>query len=446
MFKVKIIDLSESGHGIGKVDGFTWFVEGAVPGDLVMARPIRQKKTYGNAVVHEILKASDSRTTPPCPVFPRCGGCQIQHIQYSEQLKLKQKLVKDAFQRIGGISSTPVLPTLGMKDPWQYRNKGIYHVHPGKSGPVIGFYQEKSHVLVPVLDCLIQSASHSKILKALMQYMRDFDVEAFDSHRKKGVIREIVIRESAASGHIMIVLVTTTKSLKMSNALVKLLTETNPNIVSIYQNINPRENVHVFGHETRPLFETQSFVEKMGDAVFEISPLSFFQVNTRQADVLYGKTVDFAGLTGNEIVYDLYCGTGTLAIHMASKAKHVYGVELYAPAIEDAKRNTALNGMNNISWLIGKAEEEIEGLIERTGTPDVIVLDPPRSGCDSALIEMLKTISPSKIVYVSCKPSTLARDVKMLSEAGYEAVKIQPVDMFGHSMHVETIVALYKKD
>lgn len=436
MFEIEIIDITEMGSGVGKLDGFTWFIDGAVPGDVVLAKPTQRKKNFGKAVVESFVKKSDLRVDPPCPIFEKCGGCQIQQIDYKEQLRIKRRIVKEAFERIGGFQAVEVPETIGMESPWRYRNKGIYHVGQREGQTVIGFYSEKSHHIVALEDCLIQSESHGPILKAIKKYIEEFNIST---------IREVVIRESEATGQIMVILVAIKRKLNMTRALVEMLLNANKKIESIYLNVNPRDGQNMFGDHMVDLFEKSIFVEKLGPYDFEISPLSFFQVNTKQALKLYEKALEFAGLSGNEIVYDLYCGTGTLAIFMASHAKKVYGVEVFAPAIEDAKRNAQINGIDNIEWIVGKTESVMEALVDQSEQVDVIVLDPPRSGCDQAVIDSIKKALPHRIVYVSCKPSTLARDVKLLSEVGYEPLQIQPVDLFGHSMHVETVCLLTRK-
>ncbi|MBE0450190.1 MAG: 23S rRNA (uracil(1939)-C(5))-methyltransferase RlmD, partial [Clostridia bacterium] len=435
--EIDIIDLNEDGEGVGKHDGFTWFVPNTVPGDRVFCIPGEKKKSYGWARATEWVKDSSIKVDALCPYFDKCGGCQIQNIDYDQQLLLKSKWVSDALTRIGGFDGTIVKPTIGMESPYRYRNKGIYPVKEQKGKVQIGFYEKKSHRVVDIADCLIQHEGHFSIIKAFKHYMNDFKVPAFDERTKKGMIRHLAIRQSDDGQSVMVIVVTYKKSLTMTKALVDLLIKANPKIVSVVQNINLDLGPSVFGTENKILYGADSIVDHLGNLDFRISPLSFFQVNSEQALKLYETALEFASLTGEETVMDLYSGTGTLSLFLAEKAKKVYGVESYANAVNDAIQNAEMNGIKNAEFIIGTAEEITPNLLEAGILPNVVVVDPPRSGCEPEVLESILKMMPERIVYVSCKPSTLARDLKMLcSENLYEVMEVQPVDLFGHSMHV----------
>jgi 23S rRNA (uracil1939-C5)-methyltransferase len=445
--EIDIVDLNEDGEGVGKHEGFTWFIPNTVPGDRVFCIPGEKKKSYGWARATEWVKHSSIKVDAPCPYFDKCGGCQIQNIDYDQQLLLKSKWVSDALTRIGGFDGTIVKPAIGMESPYRYRNKGIYPVKEQNGKVQIGFYEKKSHRVVDIADCLIQHEGHSSIIKAFKHYMNDFKVPAFDERTKKGMIRHLAIRQSDDGQSVMVIVVTYKKSLTMTKALVDLLIKANPKIVSVVQNINLDLGPSVFGTENKILYGADSIVDHLGNLDFRISPLSFFQVNSEQALKLYETALEFAALTGEETVMDLYSGTGTLSLFLAEKAKQVYGVESYADAVNDAIQNAEMNGIKNADFIIGTAEEITPNLLEEGILPNVVVVDPPRSGCEPEVLESILKMMPERIVYVSCKPSTLARDLKTLcSDNLYEVMEVQPVDLFGHSMHVETVVKLVRKE
>ncbi|HAS74048.1 MAG TPA: 23S rRNA (uracil(1939)-C(5))-methyltransferase RlmD [Clostridiales bacterium UBA8960] len=443
--EILIEDIGDDGEGIGRHEGMTVFVEGALPGDRVLCTIDKQKKNFAKAKVDQIIAFSKERVKAPCPVYSLCGGCQIQDLSYSAQLKLKENMVINTLKRVGHISDVVVSPIIGMKDAFRYRNKGTYPVQGTHEQPMIGFYKKHSHSVVDVKDCLLQDAKNEAIIATIRKYMKDFKVSPFNPKRGDGVIKNIMIRKSDATGEFMVVIVTNGRKLAMTKTLVNLLTAAEPKIVSIIQNIHSGQSVKGLGDEMKLLYGKETIRDAIGGLWFDISSRSFYQVNAKQTEILYSKVLEFANLSGEENVVELYSGTGTISMFLAKKAKHVYGIEIVGDAIEDANKNAAVNQIENVSFIMGNAEEEIEKLYSEGHEADVIVVDPPRAGCDSKVIETMLKLAPKRIVYVSCKPSTLARDLKMLCDAGdYVIENVQPIDVFGHTVHVETVVSLSK--
>ena len=478
---IEIEDIGTDGAGIGKADGYTLFVKDAVIGDIIKAKVIKAKKTYGYARLMEIITPSKDRVEPVCPVARQCGGCQIQQMSYSAQLKYKQKLVRDNLARIGGITDCEVLPVIGMENPFNYRNKAQYPVGEDKDGNIImGFYAGHTHSIIPCDDCLLGDENNSVILTAVKQWMKDYRVRAYNENIHKGTLRHILIRTGFHTDEIMVCLVTKKMLRKeAADGLVRVIERLNSgssasdnissgsdnntsnnsgrklNIASLVVNINKEDTNVILGRECVTLYGRPYIEDYIGDIKFQISPLSFFQVNPKQTEVLYNKALEFANLTGSEAVWDLYCGIGTISLFLAKNAGMVYGVEIVPQAIEDAKNNAGLNGIDNAEFFVGKAEEVVTAFYESRkaddGTghnmtrPDVIVVDPPRKGCDEKLLDTIVTMSPQRVVYVSCDSATLARDLKYLVANGYEIAHVQPVDQFAHTVHVETVVLLSHK-
>lgn len=440
---LQIIDLTEEGEGVGKKDGFTWFVKGGLPGDQVKCHVTKVNKSFGKAEAIKLLKASEDRVEAPCSYYSVCGGCQIQDLSYEAQLKFKKDTVMNTLMRIGGFEKPIVRDVLSMKEPYRYRNKGAYAVVATKEGPVIGLYEKNSHRIVPVADCLIQNESHKAILEAFKSYMVSFNVPAYNSKAKEGLVRHLVIRQSDATGEIMVIVVTAKRKLPMTDKMVGLLMGAVPQITSVVQNIQPENTSEILGEACKYLYGNEFIEDHMGALKFQISPLSFFQVNSKQAKRLYDSALNAADLSGDEVVFDLYSGTGTLSLFLAQKAKKVYGVELSSHAVEDARKNAAVNDVGNVEFILGLSEIEVPKLYASGVTADVVVVDPPRVGCEDSVIECIKEMNPKKIVYVSCKPSTMARDMKKLcSEEAYSLSWVQPVDLFGHTTGVECVALL----
>jgi len=440
-YVVTIYDIGENGAGIGKIEDFVVFVDGALPTEEVLIKLIKVKRSYGYGKLLEILKKSAFRSEPVCNVFRKCGGCGLQHLQYPAQLKFKTKLVKDNLQRIGGLSDIDVLDTIGMVNPYNYRNKAQFPVGMSKDGLSFGFYAPRSHNIINISKCFIQNEVNERIISVIKAFMLLHNIPPYDEYLHKGIVRHIVTRTSSATGEIMVCIVINGKILPKSDSLIDMLLEIK-GISSVVLSHNDAKTNVIMGSKISVLYG-KAFIEDYIDKFkFEISPLSFFQVNPVQTQVLYRTALDFAGLTGVETVIDAYCGIGTISLFVSRKAKRVIGVEIVPEAVDDAKRNALINGVSNVEFVVGKSEEIIPDLCKNRGVkPDVLFLDPPRKGCDIRLIDMILESAVPKIVYVSCNPSTLARDLKLLSDK-YAVNKVQPVDMFCMTTHVETIICL----
>jgi len=432
-----INDIGETGMGIGKIDGFTVFADGALPGEEVRVLVMKVKKNYCYGKVMEIVKKSSFRCDPECPVFKKCGGCQIMHLSYEGQLDFKTKKVKDCIERIGGLKDIEVLPAIGAKEPLFYRNKAQFPVGDGK----IGFYAKHSHNIIDTEKCYIQNPVNEDIVRVVRGYMADNKVSAYDEKTGKGLIRHIFTRLGKATGEIMVCLVVNGKKLPNENELVERLKKID-GVVSVMININRERSNVILGRESRLLWGKDRIRDLIGDIKYDISHLSFYQVNPEQTRVLYEKALSLADLNGGETVMDIYCGIGTISLFLAQKAKKVYGVEIIDAAIEDAKKNAELNGFTNTEFYVGKAEDVIPKLYDEGVRADVVVVDPPRKGCDINVINTIIDMKPERVVYVSCDPSTLARDLKLLTEGGFEIKVVQPVDQFPQTVHVETVCLL----
>lgn len=433
-------DITHSGEGVGRVDNMIVFVDGGVPGDTVEIEITAIKKTYMTGKILKLIIPSGTRQEPPCPYFGRCGGCQLLQVQYDAQLAIKRKIVTDALERIGGIKDVPVNAVIGMETPYRYRNKAQFKI----SGKGVGFFAKRSHQIVPIEDCLTQPESCVQVIETFNALLKDGCFELYDEQQHTGFLRGIIQRTNE-QGENMIVIVGNGKKLKHKVKILQAITERIPEVRSVYLNVNTTRGNAVLGRENHLLLGTPQIEERIGDLSFLISPNSFFQVNTRQTKVLYDLVKRMAALTGAETLFDLYCGTGTIGLYLAREAARVYGIEIVENAVLDAQENAERNQIKNIRFIQGKSETEAPKLAEEGVHPDVIVLDPPRKGCDPALLEMIENLSVPKVVYVSCNPSTLARDLKILREYGYQVQEVQPVDLFPGTGHVETVVLLSHK-
>jgi len=438
--RIEIVDLTDSGEGIGRLDTLTVFVEGTVPGDIAEVTLKELKKTYGIAELKTLVRPSENRVVPPCPYAASCGGCQIQNIDYQEQLSIKKRVVVDALERIGHQEDFEIFDTLGMEEPYHYRNKSSFPVSLDRE---MGFYRKRSHDLVVVDECLIQGQAMNEVLAELAVLVRNSRITIYDEKSHKGLLRHVVIRESRQK-ELMVIFVLRKNEARDLIPLVEGLKKACPRVTSIYLNVNGSRGNRILGYENHLLDGKEVLVDTLGEFQFRISPNSFFQVNTSQTEKLYEKVLEFADLQGDEVVFDLYCGIGSITHYLAKKAKKVYGIEIVGAAIDDAILNTELNRLVNVEYLLGRVEEEIHRLVDSRIQPDLVVVDPPRKGLETKLIDTLIDLRPDKIVYVSCKPSTLARDVRIFTQNGYRLVKVQPVDMFPHTTHVECVVKLEK--
>ena len=443
IFELLIEDMSEDGAGIGKLDGYIWFVKDAVIGDRIEAGVMKMKKNYGFARLVRILEPSKSRVEASCPSARRCGGCQLQMLDYGEQLRFKERKVLNHLKRIGGLSEVPMEPILGMEDPWRYRNKAQFPFGRDKDGRIIaGFYAGRTHCIIESEDCLLGVKENQQILEKIKAVMEEQGIEPYDEKTHTGMLRHALIRKGFVTGELMVCLVINQKKLSAAERFVEVLKEI-PGMTSISYNINMEKTNVIMGDEVVNLYGPGYITDYIGKVKYQISPLSFYQVNPVQTRRLYETALEYAGLTGGETVWDLYCGIGTISLFLAQKAKQVYGVEIVPPAIEDARRNAQLNGIENARFFVGKAEEVLPQQYEEHRIyADVIVVDPPRKGCDSVCLDTIVKMAPKRVVYVSCDSSTLARDVKYLGERGYEVKRVRCCDMFPMSGHVETVCLL----
>ncbi|MCE7792753.1 23S rRNA (uracil(1939)-C(5))-methyltransferase RlmD [Salipaludibacillus sp. CUR1] len=444
MVQVTFEDITHDGSGVAKVDGYPLFVKRALPGETADVKVINVKKNYGFGRLMELKETSPERVEPPCPIFKQCGGCQLQHLSYEGQLEYKQKQVKDVLERIGGLN-VPVHPTLGMEDPWRYRNKSQVPVGERNGELVAGFFAERSHTIVDMESCVIQREDNDRVVQLVKKLAKQYGIRGYDDRIHKGTLRHVVVRHAKHTGQLMVVLVTKGKELPNKKNLIEALKDELPNVTSIVQNINPKRTNVIFGDKTEVLWGEEVIYDYIGEIKFAISARSFYQVNPDQTKVLYDKALEYAQLTGKETVIDAYCGIGTISLFLAQNAKQVYGVEVVPEAVADAKRNAKLNHIDNAEFVVGEAESVMPWWQAQGLHPDVIVVDPPRKGCDEALLESMTAMKPERIVYVSCNPATLARDLKYLEGKGYATQEVQPVDMFPQTGHVECVSQIVKK-
>ena len=443
---LKIEDCGIDGEGIGKADGFTVFVKDAVIGDTVRAKIMKAKKNYGYGRLEEIITPSPDRVEPKCQFARQCGGCQLQALSYEKQLEFKTSKVRGHLERIGGFTDIPMEKILGMDQPFHYRNKAQFPVGKSKDGRIItGFYAGRTHSIIENRDCALGVTRNKEVLDRVIAHMEKFHIQPYDENTGKGLVRHVLIRYGFFTDEMMVCLIINGEKLPGEEALVKSLRQI-PEAVSVMVNVNKKRNNVILGEKVRLLWGQPYITDKIGEISYQISPLSFFQVNPYQTGRLYGKALEYAQLSGNETVWDLYCGIGTISLFLAQKAKMVRGVEIIPAAIENAKENARLNGFDNTEFFVGKAEEVLPEQFARTGErADVIVVDPPRKGCDETLLSTIIKMQPDRVVYVSCDSATLARDLKYLCERGYELKKVCPVDMFPNTVSVETVVLLSHK-
>lgn len=499
---IDIIGMNHDGEGVGRANGYTLFVQGALPGETVRVRVMKTKKQYGYAKLLEIVKASPDRVSAPCPIYDQCGGCQIQHMSYAGQLAWKRQLVVDNLQRIGKLNvmvedagtqgdeanlnrlseenvdqaaepaiseeqgsvsnrirlrlegvmngetaaqGIRVLPTMGMDEPWRYRNKAQVPIGVTEGGLVGGFYAKGSHRIIDMETCLIQHEHNDEVVAKVKEIGSHLGISAYNEETGRGLLRHVVVKKAFRTGEMMLVLVTNGRDIPYKDEWIGSIREAIPHVASICQNVNKKQTNVIFGDETRVLWGRDVIYDYIGDVQFAISPRSFYQVNPVQTEVLYGKTVEYAGLSGKETVIDAYCGIGTISLFLAQHADQVYGVEIVPEAIEDARSNAMLNEMKNVKFEVGASEDVIPRWKEQGIEADVIVVDPPRKGCDPRLLDTILEMKPERVVYVSCNPSTLARDLRVLEDGGYRTVEVTPVDMFPHTVHVEAVCSLIYK-
>lgn len=466
LLTVEITDIGNDGEGIGKIDGYTLFIKDAVIGDKVKAKIMKAKKNYAYAHLEEVITPSKDRVKPRCPIARQCGGCQIQNMSYESQLKFKQSKVRNNIVRLGSFDEKEIdsimEPIIGMDDPFKYRNKAQFPVGKDKNGKVVtGFYAGHSHNIIPNTDCIIGVPDNKEILEIIIAHMEKNHIEPYDEVTGKGLVRHILIRKGFVSGQLMVCLVINYKNknntesiyIKNQDELISKLSSID-GMTSISVSINIEKTNVIMGTEIHTIWGQDTIKDTLCGLEFNVSPLSFYQVNPVQTEKLYGQAIEYAGLTGNETVWDLYCGIGTITLSMSKKAKQVYGVEIIPQAIDDANDNAARNNISNAKFYVGKAEEVLPDFYEKESEkdsssnalhPDVIVVDPPRKGCDQMCLDTMLKMAPNRIVYVSCDSATLARDLRILCDGGYKLEHVRPCDMFPMSVHVETVCLLSKK-
>ena len=448
VIEVKIEDMGVDGEGIGKADGITLFIKDAVIGDVVQAKIMKMKKSYGYARLLEVLTPSPYRVEPKCPVSRPCGGCQLQALSYDKQLEFKENKVRNNLKRIGGFTDIPMEPIAGMKEPYHYRNKAQFPIGRDKDGKLTaGFYAARTHSLIPVDECYLGAKINEPILGKILQIMEQEHIEPYDEKTHTGLVRHILIRFGFTTKEIMVCFILNGKKLPKQEKFIAALTEIS-GMTSISVNRNEKDTNVIMGEKTITIWGSDYITDYIGDIKYQISPQSFYQVNPAQTKVLYEKALEYAGLTGTETVWDLYCGIGTISLFLAQKAKKVFGVEIVPQAIADAKKNAALNDITNVDFFVGKAEEVYPSYVsehKEEAKAEVIVVDPPRKGCEESLLSTIVSMAPERIVYVSCDSATLARDLKYLCGHGYELKRVQAVDQFCQTGHVETVVLLSHK-
>ena len=457
LVKVQIEDMGVGGEGIGKVDGFTLFIKDAVIGDMVEARIMKVKKNYGYARLIKVCRPSQHRMEPVCPYARKCGGCQLQELSYEKQLEFKENKVRGNLLHIGGVPdellSRAMEPIAGMKYGFRYRNKAQFPVGVDKEGKLMtGFYAGRTHSIISNTDCAVGVPVNKEIRECILDFMEEYGIRAYNEEQHNGLVRHILTRCGFRTKEIMVCLVINGETLPYSEVLAERLSQIR-GMTSITVSVNKEKTNVIMGPQIRPVWGQTYITDFIGDVKYQISPLSFYQVNPVQTEQLYGVALEYAGLTGQETVWDLYCGIGTISLFLARRAKWVYGVEIVPQAIHDARENARINGIKNAEFYTGRAEDVLPEYYRRyekehpgeKAYADVIVVDPPRKGCDETLLRTMADMRPERIVYVSCDSATMARDVKYLREEGYEVERVRAVDMFPQTVSVETVVMLSHK-
>ena len=442
--EMKITSLGSSGEGVGKYENFTVFVKGALVGETVRTQITLVKKTYAIGKLLEVLEAAKTRVQPKCPVYEQCGGCQLQHLSYEGQLDMKRQQVRDALARIGHLPQVEVLPTMPCENPWNYRNKMQVPVAGAAGKAHIGCFAEATHRVIDVENCLIQKQKNNEIVTVVREWMKKYKIAPYDEDKRTGIVRHIMGRVGVHTGEVMVCLITAQDNVPHIKDLSKMLKSALPGVKSVVQNVNKRHTNVILGNKTQLVYGKETIKDKIGSLKFNISAQSFFQVNSEQAERLYNKALEFAALQGDEIVVDVYCGTGTITQFLAKKARFAYGIEIVPSAIRDAKKNALDNHVQNTGFILGDAAVEMPKLVEEGVRPDVIVIDPPRAGCEERVLAAMAKVKPKRIVYVSCNPATLARDLAFMDKHGYKTKVVQPVDMFPHTAHVENVCLIIR--
>jgi 23S rRNA (uracil-5-)-methyltransferase RumA len=442
-FPLTIKRLGINGEGVGFFKRKVVFVAGALPGEEIVAEATKVLPSLIEAKIKRIRKKSPDRIAPPCPIYEKCGGCQLQHLQYDGQLREKRDIVIQAFERYTKLpmDKLEVRPTIGMEEPWNYRNKSQLQVGLDKQKVIAGLYGINSHVLIDISDCMVQHKSTNHVSQVVKTILEDFNIPIYNERTRKGLVRTIVTRVGVQTGELQVILITTKKDIPRRELLIAEIKKRLPEVKSIMQNINGEKTSLIFGDKTLHMDGKETIQEVLGDLSFELSARAFFQLNPSQTIKLYDEVKKASGLTGTEKILDAYCGVGTIGLWLANNASEIRGMDVIPDSIDDARKNAAKHGFQNAKYEVGKAEDVLPKWINEGWKPDVVIVDPPRTGCDQGLLKTLRKIKPKKIVYVSCNPSTLAKDVAALEKL-YEVKYLQPVDMFPHTAHVECLAQL----
>lgn len=446
-FPLTIKRLGINGEGVGYFKKQVVFVPGALPGEEVVVEATKVQPKFSEGKVKKVRKASPFRVKPPCPIYEQCGGCQLQHLAYDQQLKEKRDIVIQSLERHTKlqVDKLDIRPTIGMDDPWNYRNKSQFQVGQLKNGSIIaGLYGLDSHRLIPIQNCMVQHPLTNKVSEEVRKILEEFQIPIYDERKQKGIVRTIVTRAGFQSGEVQVVLITTQKEMPRKKLVMAEIQKRLPEVKSLVQNINGNKTSLIFGEKTIHLSGEEVIQETLGDLHFELSARAFFQLNPEQTVKLYDEVKKAAGLTGKEKIADAYCGVGTIGLWLADGASEVRGMDTIEAAVQDAQKNAERHGIQNATYVTGTAEHWLPKWVEEGWRPDVVVVDPPRTGCDQKLLDAIKKVKPKKFVYVSCNPSTLAKDIEYLAK-DYKVEYMQPVDMFPHTAHVEVIVKLVLK-
>ena len=442
IIELTIDDVAYGGDAVGRVEGFAIFVPGGLPGERVLAQIKEVKNSFARAEFLKVKEGSKNRQEAKCFVYEECGGCQLQHANYEAQLAYKKSMVEDALERIGGIE-VEVNSPIGMEYPYFYRNKAQFPVDKQDDEVVIGFYAAGSHEIIDTNNCKIQHPLINRVARKAKEAIKKYELSVYNEKEHTGLVRHLVVRVGVCTNQAMLVLVTKDKAVTHKKELADKLIEEIPELVSVYQNINPEKTNVVFGKETEKLAGEDYIIDYIGRVKYQISPRSFFQVNTLQAEELYEQVLKYADLSKEEVVIDAYCGLGSISLYLASKAKEIFGIEVIEEAVKMARKNAKLNRIENCLFKVGKVEELLPKMSANVD-PDVVVVDPPRKGCSKEVLAAFTELDPKRIVYVSCDPTSLARDLDRLEELGYKTREVQPVDMFSQTYHIENVAWLEK--
>lgn len=448
VLEATVVAQGNGGEGVLRVEEYPLFIPGALPGEKVRARVVRVNRGHGFARLDEVLVPSPDRQVPPCPYFGRCGGCDLQHQTYQAQLRFKTERVRDCFARIGAMPEAPVSPVLGMAEPWRYRNKVQMPIGREDGRIRVGFYKGHSHEIIDIRECLIQNQASDVVAQTVREWMGTHGIAALDREDEihPASLRHLLIREARHTGQILVVLVTTSPEIPHLSELLALLRERVPQLSGLVLNINSEFTNRILGRDNHLIWGEDTIIDTIGEIRYRISPHSFFQVNPEVTRLMYDKVLELADFQGDEHVLDLYCGAGSIALYIARHTGTVTGVEIVPEAIRDAEHNKRLNGITNATFIHGRSEDLIQELMSQGKTPDLVIVDPPRKGCDETLLQAIGESAITRMIYVSCDPATLARDARILRQYGFMPRVIQPFDNFPQTQHVETVVLITREN